>query len=74
MVVYNHFSIVGFGYIFSSKDMLIIRLGSYMSILGVEPIVLAIIAPNGRTNLNYLTNMSRIKDREMRKRYKLLNL
>ncbi|MFW9878418.1 MAG: hypothetical protein ACFFG0_35500 [Candidatus Thorarchaeota archaeon] len=54
--------------------MLIVKLGSYISILGVELIVLEIITPKTESNLNYLTNMSRIKDRETKRRYKLLEI
>jgi len=45
-----------------------------MSILGVVPIVIAIIAPNFQSELNYLTNITRIKDRESRTRYRFLEI
>ncbi|KKM86762.1 hypothetical protein LCGC14_1275770 [marine sediment metagenome] len=74
MLMYNSFSEGCFFGILTSKDMFIIRLASYMSILGVVPIVIAIIAPNFQSELNYLTNITRIKDRESRTRYRFLEI
>ena len=74
MLMYNSFSEECFFGILTSKDMFIIRLASYMSILGVVPIVIAIIAPNFQSELNYLTNITRIKDRESRTRYRFLEI
>ena len=74
MLMYNSFSEACLFYILTPKDMLIIRLASYMSILGVVPIVIAIIAPNFQTELNYLTNITRIKDRESKTRHKFLEI
>ncbi|MBA7708549.1 hypothetical protein ES703_117451 [subsurface metagenome] len=74
MLMYNSFSEACLFYILTPKDMLIIRLASYISILGVVPIIIAIIAPNFQTELNYLTNITRIKDRESRTRYIFLEI
>lgn len=74
MLMYNSFSEACFFLILTPKDMLIIRLASYISILGVVPIIIAIIAPNFQTELNYLTNITRIKDRESRTRYIFLEI
>ncbi len=72
MLMYNSFSEVCFFSILTSNEMFIIRLASYMSILGVVPIVIAIIIPNFQAELNYLTNITRIKDRKSRTRYRIL--
>jgi hypothetical protein len=74
MLWYNHFPECFFMAILTPKEILIIRVASYMSILGVVPIVIAIIAPNFQTELNYLTNIARIKDRESRTSYRFLEI
>ncbi len=74
MLMYNSFSEGCLATILTSKDMFIIRLASYMSILGVVPIIIAILAPHFQSELNYLTNLTRIKDRESRTRSKFLEI
>jgi len=74
MLMYNSFSEACFYSILTPKDIYIIRLASYMSILGVMPIIIGIIAPNFQTELNYLTNITRIKDRESKTRYRFLEI
>lgn len=74
MHMYNSFSTACFDFILTPKESFIIRLASFMSILGVVPIVISITAPYFQTELNYLTNITRIKDRESRKRYKFLEI
>ena len=74
MLMYNSFSEACFLYILTSKDMLIIRLASYMSILGVVPIVIAIVASKFQTELTYLTNITRIRDRESMIKHRLLEI
>lgn len=74
MLMYNSFSEACFFYILTPKDMLIISLASFLSIVGVESIAIVIILPNSQTELSYLTNISRIKDRETRTRYKFLEV
>ena len=73
-LMYNSFSKGCLSGILTSKDMVIIRLASYMSILGVVPIIITILAPNFQSELNYLTTITRIKDRESKKRYIFLEI
>ncbi len=74
MLWYNQFSECFFMVVLTPEDMLIIRVASYLSILGVIPIVIAIISPHFQSELNYLTNITRIKDRESKKRYIFLEI
>ncbi len=74
MLMYNNFSEVCFHSILTPKEMLIIRLASYMSILGVIPIIIANIAPRFQAELNCLTNITHIKDRESKTRHKFLEI
>jgi hypothetical protein len=45
-----------------------------MSNVGVVPIVIAILVPNFQTELNYLTNITQIKDREHNAGYRFLEM
>jgi len=74
MLMYNSFSEGCFFYILTPKDMLIIRLASFMSIVGVEPIIIEILVPKFQTELSYLTNISRIKDRGTKASYRFLEV
>ena len=74
ILMYNSFSDACFYSILTPKDMLLIRLASYMSILGVVPIIISIIVPNFQTELNYLTNITWIKDRELKTGHRFLEM
>ncbi|KKM62512.1 hypothetical protein LCGC14_1520910 [marine sediment metagenome] len=74
MLMYNNSSIACLNFMLSPKDMLIIKVASYMSILGVVPIIIADIAPKFHAELNCLTNITNIKDRESRTRHKFLEI
>lgn len=64
MLIYNHTSEGIIPKVYYATDYFIIQLSCFMSILGIFPIVVAIIAPNFQARLNYLTNINRIKNRE----------
>ncbi len=64
MFRYNHTSENIIPKFYYATDLFMIQLSSFMSILGVFPIVVAIIAPNFQPELNYLTNINGIKNRE----------
>ncbi|MFX1470145.1 MAG: hypothetical protein ACFFB8_15950 [Promethearchaeota archaeon] len=55
-------------------DIFIIRLSSSMSILGVIVMILGIVSPYFEAELNYLTNIARIKNRETKTRYFFLEI
>ena len=74
MLMYNNSQETILRYILSPKDMLIIKVASYMSILGVVPIIIADIAPKFHAELNFLTNITHIKDRESKTRHKFLEI
>lgn len=64
MFSYNHTSENIIPRFYYAIDLFMIQLSSFMSILGVFLIVVAIITPNFQPELNYLTNINRIKNRE----------
>ncbi len=63
LLMYNRFSDVCLAMVYP-KNIFIIRLSSFMSILGVIGMILGIVSPYFEVDLNYLTNIARIKNRE----------
>ena len=73
LFMYNNFSDICL-HIPYPADIFIIQLSSFMAILGVIGIVLGISTPHFETELNYLTNIARIKNRETKTRYVFLEI
>lgn len=68
LLMYTNFSDTSL-HILYPADIFIIQLSSFMAILGVMGIVLGIVTPHFEVELNYLTNIVRIKNRETKTRY-----
>ncbi len=65
LIWYNHIGEeICIPYLLSPKDIFIISSFSIVSILGVLAIVFAILMPRFETELTYLTNLLRVKNRE----------
>ncbi len=64
----------GLPYFLSPKDIFIILSFSIVSILGVLAIVFAILMPRFETELTYLTNLLRVKNRESPRSHRFLEI